>query len=666
MGEKVTFDEVNKIINITSAPVLIDGDWVIDIDFKEHIYSDGKVDWLANQNFRRRVFPVRPVGGDALPGSKALGSTFFLASDWKIRPYEADHVFRLNGNVYSEDGTSPFTSTIGTYSVMIINTVSSLVDSTVQQLQELQYTAYQDAVWLDIDSGNSGVEYPAGTREYPVNNWEDAITICTEKGFAQVGLLSNTTLDSTNNIEGMTVFGASATSTSLHILTSALTQKAIFKTLTISGVLDGGSEIHNCIINELAYFNGQINHSMINGPITLGGNAVAHIHGCYSGIPGQSTPEINMGGSGNSLALRAYDGGVLLTNKTGTDSVSVDLNSGQVKLEAATVINGTIVCRGVGKVIDSVTGYLLPAGTTTWNTGVTLVNETSVVYYNDISYTEKWIYIDTESLENGNGKSSTPFNSISDAVDFAERVGWYKLMFLSDVKLERTLKNFTIEGIGLPTIDFNGQNVNKSEFIKVGLTGLQVGSITAREVMLLPGLTGLNGVYKESGIGGDVVCAEDSIVSMASMSTLFITSHVHYAIDMGASNNNVKLNIRKLSGAIKIQNCNHADKLATIAFSSGHIELDSTNTAGEIGIAGIPDNAIIDNSGVGCTVLTSGVFPGAQTISNTVWTSNEAVEILTLLGNRVTKSGEIITIYEDDETTVWKQFDLTGGGRVEV
>ena len=33
--------------------------------------------------------------------------------------------------------------------------------------------------------------------------------------------------------------------------------------------------------------------------------------------------------------------------------------------------------------------------------------------------------------------------------------------------------------------------------------------------------------------------------------------------------------------------------------------------------------------------------------------------------NKVTKSGSIITVYEDDGTTVWKQFDLAGDQRIE-
>lgn len=42
----------------------------------------------------------------------------------------------------------------------------------------------------------------------------------------------------------------------------------------------------------------------------------------------------------------------------------------------------------------------------------------------------------------------------------------------------------------------------------------------------------------------------------------------------------------------------------------------------------------------------------------------DAIRIIT--GNDVTKSGDIITIYEDNKVTPWRQYDLASGGRVEV
>jgi len=137
MGQKVSFDEINKIINITVAP---DANGDINIDVKEDLYSDGKEDWVANENLRRFQFPITAVGGNPLPGGAALGTTFFLASDWKIRPYDANHRLTIDGNLYATDGSDPFLNTIGNYTVRIMQKVSSLVDG-------VQDTSIAGAVW---------------------------------------------------------------------------------------------------------------------------------------------------------------------------------------------------------------------------------------------------------------------------------------------------------------------------------------------------------------------------------------------------------------------------------------------------------------------------------------------------------------------------------------
>jgi hypothetical protein len=41
-------------------------------------------------------------------------------------------------------------------------------------------------------------------------------------------------------------------------------------------------------------------------------------------------------------------------------------------------------------------------------------------------------------------------------------------------------------------------------------------------------------------------------------------------------------------------------------------------------------------------------------------------ELIKLTGNKVTKSGDVITIYESDGLTPWRQYNLASGGRVQV
>jgi hypothetical protein len=69
--------------------------------------------------------------------------------------------------------------------------------------------------------------------------------------------------------------------------------------------------------------------------------------------------------------MRNYNGGIKIINKTGAEAISIDLNSGQIVLSSTTVTNGTIVVRGVGKLIDE-SGDRIRSGN--FN-GATIVNE---------------------------------------------------------------------------------------------------------------------------------------------------------------------------------------------------------------------------------------------------------------------------------------------------
>ncbi|RLC37029.1 hypothetical protein DRH27_04330 [Candidatus Falkowbacteria bacterium] len=128
MGVHLTADITTRIITLTTAPVLENGDMVVDIDVKVDMYSDLKEDWQASSTLRKLDFPIQAVGGQDKPGDVDLGTTYFVNSDWKFAPYEATHRLRINGNIYSVDGTTPFNTTAGAYNVIIENNLSALVE----------------------------------------------------------------------------------------------------------------------------------------------------------------------------------------------------------------------------------------------------------------------------------------------------------------------------------------------------------------------------------------------------------------------------------------------------------------------------------------------------------------------------------------------------------
>ncbi len=113
---KVTFDGVNKIMSCNAG--------VTTLDVKIDLYSDWK-EWVLQGN--NAVYPqaLRVVGGDPLYGSVVLAPSYFLMNSWRIRPDEANHRLTVDGNLFTEEGDSPYVATLGSYNVLTNQVVTS-------------------------------------------------------------------------------------------------------------------------------------------------------------------------------------------------------------------------------------------------------------------------------------------------------------------------------------------------------------------------------------------------------------------------------------------------------------------------------------------------------------------------------------------------------------
>ena len=299
---------------------------------------------------------VDAAGKESLGGGVSVGLTVTLlnalvAFESRIGPtYEQCRV--NGGNLVAIDSNGFYFSTpiSPTAFTQVITTASS--SATTQSQAQLEYSTYQNGVWVDVVNGTAGVEFPIGTPGSPVSNMSDAYTIATTKGFTKIYILGDIVLDSETSLSGFTLIGQNASRTHITINPNAYINNCEIYEAHVEGTLDGSCIIRKSVIHDLALFNGFLFQCSLYGTITLGGGIQANILDCYSGIPGNTTPCINMGGSGQSLAVRGYSGGLELINKTGPEPVSIDFNAGQLKIDLSTVTNGTIVIRGVGNVVD--------------------------------------------------------------------------------------------------------------------------------------------------------------------------------------------------------------------------------------------------------------------------------------------------------------------------
>jgi len=325
------------------------------------------VDWFLTSDNSKFLPALRVVGGDPLPGSKKLGITYFLLNGWKIRPYEATHFFTLDGNLYCDDGSSPYVSTLGSYNVTIINSVSNLVDSTVQQLPEIEYASFDGGVSIDSINGN---DINRGTRQYPVNTLTVAKSIATERGFNQLHIIGNITIGSGSNISDYEIHGEDGSinvpKTTITLTDGCTTSNTFFYKAKITGVQNGECIFTDCIIDEMSNTHCQYNNCILIGPQTLKNaewlaNHTVSLNNCMSSY---NWYEINYNNSPVNMVFSNYSGKIKFSNITDSQTdIIIRLNAGAVWIDE-TCTSGKIAIVGIGTFINE------SSGTTTDITGL--------------------------------------------------------------------------------------------------------------------------------------------------------------------------------------------------------------------------------------------------------------------------------------------------------
>ena len=352
------FDGDALLITLDPAP-----GGVVDVDVQDDLYEPWK-DWMRSSSANRKYPPAfRPDGGNPLSSIIDQGRYTFLnnVAGWRIKPYEQDGTWYLTGNLAVEDTALPaFVPTDGDYTAAILGLQPVTQGVTPEMAAQLEYASFQGGVWVNQAGSNSGTGGTNGNAQYPVNNIPDAVSIRNTRGLpSKYYVLGDLVLGSGDSLENAGLYGESAQQTHITINGPADTLGIRIHEASVTGNLDGQSAIHDCILTNLNYINGEIHSCRLEpGTIVLGGSTMAEFERCRSGVPGQTTPTIDCGGDGPPLSMRQYTGGVKLINKTGSAAVSIDLSSGQVLIDLATVTDGEIVVRGDGKVFDTQGNHL--------------------------------------------------------------------------------------------------------------------------------------------------------------------------------------------------------------------------------------------------------------------------------------------------------------------
>jgi hypothetical protein len=234
----------------------------------------------------------------------------------------------------------------------------------------IEYASFEGGVSVDETSSYTGTVNLVGTPLKPVNNWADAKLIDDYRGFKRYYVIGSATLTGSYDFSNCIFEGRAHTNDSLVVIGAVDVMNATFRGLTVEGTLDGGNELSDCIVTNLVYVNGHIHRSGLIGSIELAGGSSAVIADCNTINP-YDPPIIDMGGSGQNLAMPNYSGIVIVKNLTGSNFCGIGVNAGEVILDSTTVTSGTIHVSGVGRLVDQLGN---PISTGTWNGGVTIIS----------------------------------------------------------------------------------------------------------------------------------------------------------------------------------------------------------------------------------------------------------------------------------------------------
>lgn len=251
------------------------------------------------------------------------------------------------------------------------------------------------------------------------------------------------------------------------------------------------------------------------------------------------------------------------------------------------------------------------------------------------------IWLDPSLGSNGNGYQQSPYNNLTDAIDDAEASGIFSIVVLEDFTLDRNLKNLSIRGVGVPTIDLAaGFDLKGSEFHRVKLTGTYIDTIIVQESVLLTNLY-LNGYFENCSLAGDIFCVDNGGVFMKNCASE-IPGLGRPTISMNPIGT-TKLSVRGHGGGLTIKDCNNVLDEATVEMGQvGSLTFDASCT----------DGAMVARTGGKFVNLTAGATVTAEVYPQDIWQSRGLDKDNPLLITDADRnSGDVSQDISDDGTT---------------
>lgn len=468
----------------------------------------------------------------------------------------------------------------------------------------IEYASFNGGVTVDVTSSYYGTVYPVGTPQQPVNNLRDAMLIAKYRGFPNLYIIGDIVIDEALDFREMIFIGSSKTKTHIHIDGIALVDRCEFYEAYVTGVLDGESTLKSCMISDLLYITGYIEDCVLtSGVFIIGGGSQANFLNCYTSIVNtdMEIPIIDMGGFGQSLAIRNFNGSFILRNKVGPEIITIDMNSGQIYMDMDTITNGVFSIRGIGKCMNLQTNQHVKTGTYgdlyVYNELISRDNIAEAVWDEplvnhiipgstgqtlSISKFEDKIHIDSllgsSITQFPYGTHTYPVNSLDNALIVNSIYNYNSLCITGDLIITQDLTTFSLFSARtflIDRINLNGKTFTTTTFNNLYLFGSMVGINTLFTSCYINNVSNISGEMINCRIAGLIKVESGNILSGINV----VVEGDNTTIDLQNSPDTI-VSLDVNSGIITFINC-VTDCLIELNLRGGEIVLDSSCTGGE-------------------------------------------------------------------------------------
>lgn len=186
------------------------------------------------------------------------------------------------------------------------------------------------------------------------------------------------------------------------------------------------------------------------------------------------------------------------------------------------------------------------------------------------------IHVNTDLIDVGTGYHDAPYNNLTDAIDDAEISGITTLRVAEAIIFDRNVRNFRVEGIGLPEVDTAGFDLKGTSFYQVQLKGIHTSEIIVQESVFLDNST-LCGYAEKCVFAGNVALTGHSHIVGSSSG---IPGSGYMVFDTG----DWAIQITEWRRSLGITNMTSG--IHTIEMYGGQLHLDATCTGGTIYLRG--------------------------------------------------------------------------------